>query len=319
MDGPTGYGQAPPAQNAPRGPKKLGKKSSRPANPQLFTDMSQAPPQQQGGYYGGAPPQGQPGYYNPQQPMGPGGAAAFPGQQYLSDPMANMAMQYGGNLADQGKEYVQQNLEKYVSASKIKYYFAVDTTYVGKKLGLLLFPFTHTNWSVAFNQDEPVAPRYDVNAPDLYIPSMGFVTFVLAASVALGIQGRFTPETIGMATSSAMGYLLLEILVILFTLYILAVQTSLTYLDWMAYCGYKYFGMVLSLVSGVFINKMAYYCVLGYCSLVLVFFLSRTLKVQILPHAEDYQNVGNKRRLYVLLALSFIQPVFMWWLTFALI
>ena len=35
-------------------------------------------------------------------------------------------------------------LEKYVSVSKAKYYFAVDTTYVGKKLGLLVFPFTHT-------------------------------------------------------------------------------------------------------------------------------------------------------------------------------
>ena len=46
---------------------------------------------------------------------------------------------------------------------------------------------------------------------------------------------------------------------------------------------------------------------------------TRTLKVQILPHAEDYQNTGNKRRLYVLLALSFIQPVFMWWLTFTLV
>ena len=47
-----------------------------------------------------------------------------------------------------------------------------------------------------------------------------------------------------MATSSALGYLLLEILVILFVLYLLAVQTSLTYLDWTAYCGYKYFGYV---------------------------------------------------------------------------
>ena len=67
-----------------------------------------------GGYYGGPPPQGQSGYYNPQQP-GPQGAPAFPGQQYLSDPMANMAMQYGGTLADQGKEYVQQNVSTYIS------------------------------------------------------------------------------------------------------------------------------------------------------------------------------------------------------------
>ena len=69
---------------------------------------------------------------------------------------------------------------------------------------------------MSYNQDEPVAPRYDVNAPDLYIPCqyymslsfrytnpsiiltqyysyvvvMGFVTFVLASAMALGVQGR---------------------------------------------------------------------------------------------------------------------------------
>ena len=35
-------------------------------------------------------------------------------------------------------------IEKYVATSKLKYYFAVDTTYVGKKLGLLLFPYAHS-------------------------------------------------------------------------------------------------------------------------------------------------------------------------------
>ena len=26
------------------------------------------------------------------------------------------------------------------------------------------------DWSLQYNPEEPVAPRYDVNAPDLYIP-----------------------------------------------------------------------------------------------------------------------------------------------------
>ena len=34
-------------------------------------------------------------------------------------------------------------IEKYVSHSNLKYYFAVDNTYVIKKLALLLFPFLH--------------------------------------------------------------------------------------------------------------------------------------------------------------------------------
>ena len=46
-------------------------------------------------------------------------------------------------MSNNVKSFLLQ-VEKYVSTSKLKYYFAVDTTYVGKKLGLLLFPFAHT-------------------------------------------------------------------------------------------------------------------------------------------------------------------------------
>ena len=37
-----------------------------------------------------------------------------------------------------------------------------------------------------YDQESPVQPRYDVNAPDLYIPSMGYVTYVLLAGFMLG-------------------------------------------------------------------------------------------------------------------------------------
>lgn len=47
------------------------------------------------------------------------------------------------------------------------------------------------NWEVCYQQDTPVAPRFDVNAPDLYIPAMGFITYVLVAGLALGTQNRY--------------------------------------------------------------------------------------------------------------------------------
>lgn len=34
-------------------------------------------------------------------------------------------------------------LDRFIPISRLKYYFAVDTMYVGKKLGLLVFPYTH--------------------------------------------------------------------------------------------------------------------------------------------------------------------------------
>lgn len=48
------------------------------------------------------------------------------------------------------------------------------------------------NWEVNYQHDTPVAPRFDVNAPDLYIPAMGFITYVLVAGLALGTQNRYT-------------------------------------------------------------------------------------------------------------------------------
>ena len=35
---------------------------------------------------------------------------------------------------------------------------------------LLLPPLSPQDWEVQYQQDTPVAPRFDVNAPDLYIP-----------------------------------------------------------------------------------------------------------------------------------------------------
>lgn len=34
-------------------------------------------------------------------------------------------------------------LDRFIPISKLKYYFAVDTLYVGKKLGLVVFPYMH--------------------------------------------------------------------------------------------------------------------------------------------------------------------------------
>lgn len=65
--------------------------------------------------------------------------------QFLNEPLvANVAMQYGQALVGSGTQLVGQGLEKYIPVSSIKYYFAVDTRYVTKKLGLLFFPFTHS-------------------------------------------------------------------------------------------------------------------------------------------------------------------------------
>jgi len=40
----------------------------------------------------------------------PGDAVMFPGQPFMSGPVANMAVQYGHTLAGQGTEFVHKNV-----------------------------------------------------------------------------------------------------------------------------------------------------------------------------------------------------------------
>ena len=58
-------------------------------------------------------------------------------------------------------------------------------------IGLLLFPFAQKDWAIKYNQDEPVQPKYDVNAPDLYIPCMGYITYILMVGYILGLKNAF--------------------------------------------------------------------------------------------------------------------------------
>jgi len=91
------------------------------------------------------------------QQTGPEGFPLPPGLGDQVNPvMASMAMQYGQEFAAKGGEELRRNLDKYVSIGKLRYYFAVDNTYVGKKLALLLFPFTHSDWSIKYAQVEPL-------------------------------------------------------------------------------------------------------------------------------------------------------------------
>ena len=108
-------------------------------------------------------------------------------QQLINNPMVSAAaVQYGSQFAQQGQAYVDQGvshhshttntngrvlqINRLLAVSNLKTYFAVDTRYVLKKLTLLLFPFTHSNWMVGYGESGRASPREDINAPDLYIP-----------------------------------------------------------------------------------------------------------------------------------------------------
>ena len=100
---------------------------------------------------------------------------------------------------------------------------------------------------------------------------MAFVTYILVAGLVMGTQNRcenstimlvqtkvalcksakslllffrFTPEQLGITASSALVWLFVEIMAILFSMYLCNVQAEIKWLDLLAFCGYKYFGYV---------------------------------------------------------------------------
>uniref|UniRef100_A0A096M2J9 Protein YIF1 n=1 Tax=Poecilia formosa TaxID=48698 RepID=A0A096M2J9_POEFO len=276
---------------------------------QLFDDTSATGPGAQGVYRN--------------QQAGPQAAGGLPGQSLLSDPMSNLAMAYGSSLASQGREMVDKNLDRFIPVSKLKYYFAVDTVYVGKKLGILVFPYMHENWEVSYQQDIPVAPRFDVNAPDLYIPTMGFITYILVAGLALGTQNRFSPELLGVQASSALVWLIMEVLAVLLSLYLVTVNTDLTTIDLLAFSGYKYVGyvlvhisvniissavslvnhqmvcfsrMILGVVAGLLFGKLAYYLSLLWCCAAIFVFMDRIKLLHVVQGRFDSEQLLKERQ-----------------------
>ncbi|XP_039452979.1 protein YIF1B isoform X3 [Culex pipiens pallens] len=313
------YGQAYGNQygNYPNLPQQQPPQQQLPAQ----MNMPQQAPNAGGPQSGGVP--GMPGY--------PGQFAMF--QQPI---VQDMALQYGQKLADQGKELVHSQFEKYIPVTKLKYYFAVDNKYVVNKLRLIFFPFTQTDWSLKYDHDNPVQPRYDINAPDLYIPTMAYITYVVLAGIVLGFQNRFSPEQLGIQASSALAYSIFELVVYNLTLYIANIPTSLKTLDLLALSGYKYASIVSILLCSIFLRKAGYYLGWLYASAALAFFLLRTLKAKVLsesgqtqdapsydPYRQQQQQfehtVGRKRKLYFLFLVTGLQPLLAFWLSMHLI
>ncbi|KAG9328462.1 hypothetical protein JZ751_013866 [Albula glossodonta] len=255
-------------------------------NSLLFEDTSSASPTMAAhGYFGGRARGASAG--------GGGGGAA----DLFRDPVASAAMMYGSSLAFQSKDMVNKEISRFVSVNKLKYFFAVDTKYVLKKLLLLVFPYAQQDWEVRYHRDTPLTPRHDVNAPDLYIPLMAFLTYILLAGMGLGIQRRFSPEVLGLCASTALVWVVIEVMALLISLYLLSDDPRNAggpdvWQEW-----------ILPL-SG-----------LGF-----LFTHVRSLRMKILSSlSSDSMGPGASAkpqfRLYITMATAAFQPIIIYWLT----
>ena len=151
---------------------------------------------------------------------------------------------------------------RYVNVSALKHYFNVSNSYVLNKLFIVLFPWRHRSWirqqgrsSGGSGAMEFLPPREDVNSPDMYIPLMAFVTYILLSTLIAGLNGKFEPQLLGITFSNASVIILLELLVLWLGRYFLNINSESQIYDLVAYSGYKFVGVIVTIAVGAILNR----------------------------------------------------------------
>jgi hypothetical protein len=143
-------------------------------------------------------------------------------------------------------------------------------------------------------------PHSDGNAPDLYIPLMSFITYVLLCAMVYGNAGQFSPQVLPQVATLCFACQIAEVLTIRFGIYLL--QAPVAMLDLLSYTGYKYLGLCINMLAGMALNhfgmgKEAYYIFFVYTGMAASWFMLKTLANNI-PIVEA--SAGPKREMMVL-------------------
>ncbi|KAH6697548.1 YIF1-domain-containing protein [Plectosphaerella plurivora] len=324
MQRPTTYGQSPPLHHPV--PQHVS------TVPQL---RSPPPPMSQSGSqqgYAGSPYQ---------QQGGPAGNVFGAYGQFMNDPTAQVAAQFGQSAFKHGQEYVEQNFSRYVNVNALKHYFNVTNGYVINKLFLVLFPWRHKPWSrkqaVGPNGQDGwyLPPRDDVNSPDMYIPVMAIVTYVLLSTLVAGLRGQFQPELLGYTATVALVVIILEIAILKLGCYLMGISNDSQLYDLIAYSGYKFVGIIVTIIVAEIFNGgkgtggWVGWGIFLYTFLANSLFLMRSLKYVLLPEsaqANPMQPGGaaqstvsranrNARTQFLFFYAYAIQLLFMWTMT----
>ncbi|CAN3505294.1 protein transport protein Yif1p [Diutina catenulata] len=254
----------------------------------------------------------QQGYQQPNQQSGAGFGL-------FNDQAASFATQFAKSQFEQSNSYIAQNFGSFIPGTgELKFYFQVSNGYVLKKLSFILMPFLNKDWNRITMQEatgegstQLASPVYDPNAPDLYIPLMSFVTYILLWSVFQGLKGEFHPELFGILASQTVAFSVLDIAIFKIGLYLLGCSTQSSIWDLVSFSGYKYVTVIVLLVLQHLVGlwSIAY----TVCFLVLVgllsVFLMRSLKFLVLPSHNAASGITDKQRKHRVQFLFFYSTV----------
>eukprot|EP01087_Luapelamoeba_hula_P005674 TRINITY_DN1571_c0_g1_i1.p1 TRINITY_DN1571_c0_g1~~TRINITY_DN1571_c0_g1_i1.p1 ORF type:complete len:334 (+),score=45.75 TRINITY_DN1571_c0_g1_i1:81-1082(+) len=239
--------------------------------------------------------------------------------QVTDNPIAQMGLSYGTQWAAGAGERYKQGITKYLEATNLKYYFNINNSYVPNKLKVILCPFLHPSMQrqVELRNEVHVhlSPKEDINAPDLYIPIMAFVTYILTIAFYMGTMNAFKPELLGKLASSGLIAISFEVLFVRFGFYLLG--SSVAILDLVAYCGYIFVGCVVNQFVAILLGPFFYYIITAITGTFMGIFMVRTLRLVVLPdNSVANSPLPHNKRNYFLLSVALLQVVMAYFLGF---
>ncbi|TPX32717.1 hypothetical protein SmJEL517_g04248 [Synchytrium microbalum] len=246
--------------------------------------------------------------------------ASDPWQELQGSAAGQLGLQFGSQALKQGHEIMQNNINRWINIPTLKYYFNVNNAYVATKLLLLLFPYRHKSWTRLVKRSEQdgqlegyKSPREDLNAPDLYIPVMSFVTYILLVGMWAGQQDKFHPEVLGITSTTALFVVVLEVLFVKFGCYLLNVVGDVPWLDLVAYCGYQFVGLIFVEGARLLAPYWVVYAIFAYVMISFGFFMLRSLRYIVQPEStHTVQMDARRRRIQFLFIVVLVQIAMAW-------
>lgn len=299
--------------------------STQGAQHSQYQPQQQQQQQQQRQQYSAGQFQGQQAQGGYGMPASGSNAAGTHFNTFFSDPAAQMGLQFSQSAFNASQQYMQQNLQQFVSNEDIKYYFKVSNAYVLKKLLLILFPYRNKSWirqtksevGTGNGGDVFATPIEDVNAPDLYIPTMAFLSYILVWALGEGVKGDFHPEMLGYATTRTLAFYIMDFILLRISFYVLGINSKNSKLwDLVSYTGYKFVPILVLLVLEFLTG---YSVVVRYIGLIVLgfslgFFMMRSLRYVVLP-GGGFGGESRMRMQYLFAYCFIVQGLFIWLMT----
>lgn len=182
-------------------------------------------------------------------------------------------------------------------------YFKIDNSYLFRKLLLIIYPYKGSLWMHFTDRD---IPSVSIGHPDLYIPLMAIITYILCTACELEIQEKFRPEELGKITTKSVLLALLETAVIKAASFFFE-SISLNIPDILSFIGYKYVTVItmkiFAIILPIFFSKLSTI----FLGLSFAIFLGKSLKYFLI--SSEHEIAIKKRKMYFLFSIILLECI----------